>query len=52
MQPRRLTASFEGLNSSLAQSPDTLWICKDLPNVGKLYLQRENPPGAKCVKVF
>jgi len=38
MQSRRLTASFEGLSSFLAQSLGELWYCKDLPNMGKLYL--------------
>jgi len=28
MQTVRLAASFEGLNSSLAQSPGELWSCK------------------------
>jgi len=41
MQFRRFVASFEGLNSSLAQSPGELWSCRDLPNVGKLYFQRK-----------
>jgi len=27
MQTRRLGTSFEGLNSSLAQSPGELWSC-------------------------
>jgi len=38
LQTRRLTKSFEGFNSSLAQSPGELWSCscKDLPNMGKL----------------
>jgi len=31
MRTIRLVASFEGLNSSLAQSPGELWSCKDLP---------------------
>jgi len=38
MQTRRIVASYEGLNSSLAQSPGKLWSCKGLPNVGNLYL--------------
>jgi len=38
IQTRRLTASFEGLSSSLAQSPGELWSCKDFPKMGKLYL--------------
>jgi len=50
VQPRRLATSFEGLNSSLAQSLSKLWSCKDLPNVGKLHLKRENLPGAEDVK--
>ena len=44
METRRLTTSFKGLKSSLAQLPGKLWSCRDLPNVGKLSLQRENPP--------
>jgi len=31
MQTRRLAASFEGLNSSLAQSAGKLWRCKMVP---------------------
>jgi len=42
MQTRRIAAAFEGFNSSLAQSPDEIWSCKDLHNTGKLYLQWEN----------
>jgi len=34
----RLAISFDGLNRSLAQSPDELWCCKDFANMGKLYL--------------
>jgi len=29
---------LEGLSSFLAQSLGELWYCKDLPNMGKLYL--------------
>ena len=38
MQTRRLVASFQGLNSSLAKSPGVLGSCKDLPSMGKSYL--------------
>jgi len=38
LRTRRLAESFEGLNSSLAQSAGELWSCKDLGNMGKLYL--------------
>jgi len=38
MLTRRLPASFEGSNSSLAQSSGELWSWKYLPNIGKLYL--------------
>jgi len=32
MQTRRLTAPFEGLSSSLAQSASKLWNCKIMVN--------------------
>jgi len=38
LQTTTLTDSFEGLHSSLAQSSDELWNCKDLANMDKLYL--------------
>jgi len=38
LQTTTLTDSFEGLHSSLAQSSDKLWNCKDLANMDKLYL--------------
>jgi len=34
MQTKRLTTSFEGLNSSLVQLPGKLWSCEDLSNMG------------------
>jgi len=36
MQTKRLSKSFEGLNSSLVQSTGELWSCIDLTNMGKL----------------
>jgi len=49
MQTRRLTTSFDGLNSSLSQLPDELLSCKYMPNMGKLYLLRENHPAGKVL---
>jgi len=41
---------FEGLNSSLAQLTGELWNCKDLANMGKLYLLKQNTASSKGVK--
>jgi len=52
LRTRRLAESFGGLNSSLAQSTGELWSCKDLPNMGKLYLLKRKSPGTEDVKQF
>jgi len=36
----RLSASSEGLNSSLAQSTAELWLNKDFPNIGNVETER------------
>jgi len=38
LQTGRLAESFEGLKNPLTQSIGELWSCKDLANMGKLYL--------------
>jgi len=53
LQTGRLAKSFEGLNSSLAQSTGELRSCKDLANMRKLYLSKQNSvssDGAKLVQ--
>ena len=49
MQAKWLATSFEGLNVSLAQLPGELWSCKDLANMGKLYLSKRKLPSSKSV---
>ena len=47
---RPIYRSTSSLNSSLAQSTSELWSCKDLANMGKLYLFKRNAVGSKGVK--
>jgi len=50
MQTRRLAASLEGLNSSLAQLAGELQSCKVMVNKWLTWVSKVNPPSSKGVK--
>jgi len=51
LKTTRLVESFDGLDSSLTQPTGELWSCKDLANMGKLYLLKRNSAGSKGVNI-
>jgi len=50
LQTKGLTKSFDGLNTSVAQSTSKLGDYKVLVNMGKLYLLKQHLAGSKGVK--
>jgi len=50
IQTRRLTKSFVGVNSSLAQSPGKLRRCKVTVKTWLTRVLQENPPSSKGAK--